>query len=129
MMPYSTPKSELIREKIIDMYDGIDEYSNHQSMFVISQSYTVDMVFHNTDNAHSRALKIYWDNRNGSLEESYELFETVIGHELISVLIAAFSDTREQLPQPSEILMEGKPDVRTDPEATSDGGKQSKKKS
>ena len=129
MMPYSTPKSELVREQIIDMYANSDDYSNHQAMFAFSQAYTVDMDFHNTDNAYSRALKTYWDNRSESLEETYELFETVIGYELITVLIDAYQTTRERLPQPSEILMEGKPDARKEPEKKSSGGKPLKKKS
>lgn len=129
MMPFATPKSELLREEVISMYANTDDYSNHQGMFAISFAYTIDMEFHNTENSHARALEIYWNGKNGSLEESYALFETVIGHDLIGVLITAYNDTREELPKPSAILMEGKPDARKHPEKKSGGGKQSKKKS
>ncbi|KKK84436.1 hypothetical protein LCGC14_2783350 [marine sediment metagenome] len=125
MLPYNTMQAGRVIDEmdtLTDLFPEHDERQYWMHIFRLMEQFLIDLEFEPSANSHVEGLKLYWQNRNGDMSQRAELFPTVVSTDVMALLFGAYEETREALPGVSDVLAAGKPDAKTDPEATSGGG-------
>lgn len=89
-------------------------WSQAQSIFLACVPNTVDIEFKGKlSRTTAKALRAFWDGRNGSVEHNWELFQQTIGREAALEWLAAYDATRDS-------SMDGDEALATDPDEDAD---------
>jgi len=123
-LPFAMPYSGAIWNRINDELPGelAAEDKSESTRFMIfrlMECFIVDARFGKSDSAYVTLLKTWWEMRELSITERFAFYDACFPFELLPILSRAYTETRQSLPKPSDILMEGPPDSIEDPLAQS----------
>lgn len=95
-------------------YERIDLWSPAHTYFLACVPNTVDIEFaKKLSNKAAQGVRIWWDNRNGSIEHNWALFRQTMGSEAVMQWIAAVQNAQDD-------SMNGPAALQTDPDKDTD---------
>lgn len=98
-------------------WDETYQWTSTENVFVGVEPLTIDVEFHLTDDSptYLRAFEMYWQNRNGSVADNYQLFKKLVGVSVANAWNKAYNETRETRGLASPEIQQGKPEGDDDP--------------
>ena len=129
IMPYNTFKSRVVFQRLT-AEQPIEDWEDVKNTFalVIGSTVGCELLVDEAELSDvSRGFWYFWTHKTGGILADYDLFISYISVEAFNPLFEAINVTRSVLPQANEVLHGGKPDQKTDPLASSAGGKSGKK--
>jgi len=128
IMPYKTFKLRLVHQRLddgtpIELWDE----SKHSFFITVGSTVSCELLVDETDLSEmARGFWYFWQHQTGDILKDYELFLRYVAVESLTELYEAFNSTRTVVPKADEALHKGRPDQKTDPLASSAGGKSGK---
>lgn len=111
LMSYATPKAN----RIIREFEAVvprDQWSTEHNTFIMLEARAVDIEFRlDGISREESGLLAYWKSRNGSVKANWELFETVIGADILNRFWLAYDAANgSSLAAPADVQTENESD-------------------
>lgn len=94
MLPYTTLLSNVAIEEMQKLIPE-GEWGNIHNIFVLADPVLVDIEFPDDMASEWRGLQMYWQERNGSTAHNWDMFQQMIGYNVITRLNEAYNGTRD----------------------------------
>lgn len=117
---YTDPHANIPEGKVGDeqrkasKWQEVGLWTDAHNLFALCDPLTVDIEFADNAPAEVAPLKAYWQNRNGSTAQRWELFAQVVPRALALEWFAAYQTTRDTTMDGPEIL-QAEPGEDADP--------------